>query len=264
MSRCPFATWRPSPNHGGLLVEALGAIEHVEEGTEVGTEATFANPANQVSSHFAIAKTGALDQFVDTDLDAWAQAAGNASYFSVETEGVAGEALTAAQVETFGRLYGWLLTVPNARFGLTVADTVGARGLGWHGMGGAAWGGHLGCPGELRKAQRPDILAAAGAAGPFTLTPPEEAPMDVVLTDPATGGSWCFTTDGEALYTAAGAPYVGAPNGHPEWHAGRLVGGSVVFHAQSGPSPLLWCANADGTRSWFLLERDGRYAKPTG
>lgn len=50
----------------------------------------------------------------------------------------------------------------------TVINTPGAKGFGWHGMGGAAWGGHTGCPGDLRRAQMPQILALAQGSTPTT------------------------------------------------------------------------------------------------
>ncbi len=46
---------------------------------------------------------------------------------------------------------------------LQLADTPAGSGFGWHGMGGNAWGGHPGCPGDQRKAQRYTILVAAKA-----------------------------------------------------------------------------------------------------
>lgn len=172
MARYPNARWQPSPNHGGALTRSLGLVLHVEQGSEAGTAAWFCNPKSQASSHFGVAKTGAVDQFVDTSLQSWAQAAGNASYWSVETEGFATEPLTDAQVQAVADLYRWLHSQPEAAFDFVLAEKPGGLGLGWHGMGAAAWGGHTGCPGDLRKAQRARILTLAHPSAPPPPPPP--------------------------------------------------------------------------------------------
>jgi len=166
MARCPFATWRgdvPNETSRGMVAHR-GLVLHVQQGTEAGTDSWFHNPASQVSAHFGAAKDGSLDQWVDTDDKAWAEAAGNPSWVSVECEGYSGQSLTSAQVSTIGRLFAWLRGLYGFS-GASVDDPAGS-GLGWHGMGGAAWGGHLDCPGDPIKAQRPAILSAAGQATP--------------------------------------------------------------------------------------------------
>jgi hypothetical protein len=166
MARCPFATWEPvTRSHGGAMTAHIGAIMHVNEST--GDIFNWCdNPNNQVSSHFQIMKDGRALQYLDTDVVSWCQANGNSTYVSIETEGYHTEPFTAAQLETFARVMAWLHqthAIP-----LTIADVVGQHGLGWHGMGGAAFGGHYDCPGDQRKAQRAIILqrAAALLAGP--------------------------------------------------------------------------------------------------
>jgi hypothetical protein len=44
---------------------------------------------------------------------------------------------------------------------LQVADSPAGYGLGHHGMGGAAWGGHYDCPGPNNVALKPAIVARA-------------------------------------------------------------------------------------------------------
>jgi hypothetical protein len=87
--------------------------------------------------------------------------AGNDDYLSIETSGFPNQPLTAQQVAACAQILAYV----NAQHGipLTVTDTVGQRGLIAHGDGGAAWGGHTGCPGDLRKAQRPAILSQAAS-----------------------------------------------------------------------------------------------------
>lgn len=169
--RYPRATWKPIPinfSRNGIRRPTLGLVLHVQGGNGE-LSGWFSNPKSQVSSHFWISKAGAVVQYVDTDDRAWAQAAGNPDYLSVETEGYPTEALTNAQITSLAALYAWGAKVfawPNA-----LAEIPGGRGLGWHGMGGTAWGNHPGCPGDKRKAQRKDVLFRA-----FPAPAPEPAP----------------------------------------------------------------------------------------
>jgi N-acetylmuramoyl-L-alanine amidase len=169
MALMPGVVQKPVSAHGGLISSVLGVVEHVTAG-EGDPYNEFANPNNQVSSHFGIGNgqggmaDGLIEQYVDTQYQSWAQAAGNSTYISVETEGEPTEALTAAQVASFGRIMAWA----NATYGvpLVITDTVGQRGLITHGDGGVAWGNHIDCPGDIRKGQRQAILNAAAPAPP--------------------------------------------------------------------------------------------------
>ncbi|MFI2184626.1 N-acetylmuramoyl-L-alanine amidase [Streptomyces sioyaensis] len=160
MPRMPGATWRPVINvHKNGTKEHRGLVLHVQAGDN-SPFGWFDRTDSQASSDFWVSKTGTIEQYVDTGVDyAWAQAAGNPYYASVETEGEPSEALTAAQVEGVAKIYAW----GHKTFGwpLVVVDSTIAHGLTWHGAGGAAWGGHTGCPGDLRKKQRADIMARA-------------------------------------------------------------------------------------------------------
>jgi len=143
----------------GVRDKTLGLILHVQDGNGELT-GWFNNPGSDASSAWQVMKTGKVFQFGDPDVDKfWTQGAGNPDYGAVETEGYPGDALTPEQVEGVARIYakghleeGWPFQL---------AEKPGERGLGWHGMGGAAWGGHYNCPGNLRKAQRATILARA-------------------------------------------------------------------------------------------------------
>jgi hypothetical protein len=139
--------------------KTLGLILHVQAGTGA-LDGWFNNPAAQASSTWQARKTGEIRQFGDPDQDKmWAQAAGNTDYASVETEGQPSEPLTPEQIEAVAQIYAEGSKQEGWPFQL--AEKPGDRGLGWHGMGGAAWGGHTGCPGDIRKAQRAAILARA-------------------------------------------------------------------------------------------------------
>lgn len=155
----PDATRKPLPGDvGGTLTRSAGLVLHVQAGDN-SPWGWFNRPDVKASSHWWVAKSGALEQYVAADRVAWAQAGGNAAWHSVETEGFPGEGLSVAQIATLGRIYRW----GHDRWGwpLHLAESPTGTGLGWHGMGGAAWGGHVGCPGEIRKGQRSAILAAA-------------------------------------------------------------------------------------------------------
>lgn len=65
---------KPSPNYtpgrGGQKPEII--VIHVMAGTLVGTDAWFANPASDVSSHYGIGKNGEIHQYVKESDTAWA------------------------------------------------------------------------------------------------------------------------------------------------------------------------------------------------
>lgn len=161
MARMPNTEWiGPTSNRtAGGMIEVHGLVLHVQQGSEAGSEAWFKNVESQASAHFLNPKSGRLQQLVDTADRAWAQAAGNPYWISVENEGVAPAYLTASQVDNVAQLLAWLhqaYAVPI----VTSMDTMG-RGLAYHGMGGAAWGNHPGCPGAGILGQRGGILTRA-------------------------------------------------------------------------------------------------------
>lgn len=180
MARCSFAQWQGSPNdyQGGMDAQPMGVVLHIEQGYETGTVSEFHNPGAQASAHFGVGKDGHIDQFVDTNDAAWAEVAGNRHWISIEHEGFSGESLTLQQVASDARLVAWLKGHeggPAYNFPLSVTDDINTPGLGWHGMGGDAWGGHFNCPGDPVKAQRQTILAEAGrilGGNPPTPPPP--------------------------------------------------------------------------------------------
>jgi hypothetical protein len=142
--------------------EVRGIVLHTAEGTFDGTISWQRNPASQISSHFITGKTRARPaQMVDTADRAWTQADGNGHWLSIENEGYGSrsEALTSQQVEVCAQIVAKTHLVYGMP--LQATDDPNGRGLGWHGMGGAAWGGHYDCPGQAIKDQRAAILARA-------------------------------------------------------------------------------------------------------
>ena len=109
----------------------LGVVEHVTAG-EGDPYYEFANPANQVSSHFGIGNgqggmaDGLVEQYVDTANKSWAQGAGNTQYLSVETEGVPTQPLTNNQILAFAGIMAWAHNLYNIP--LVISDTPGQKG----------------------------------------------------------------------------------------------------------------------------------------
>lgn len=173
----PWAGPTPNETPGGEL-EVYGLVLHIQDGNQAGSLAWCKNPQSQVSAHFFNSKTGQLQQLVDTADMAWAEAAGNPHWISIENEGWTGQDLTVPQIQAAGRLLGRLYSV--YRVPLEISDNPNTKGLGWHGMGGDAWGGHPDCPGGPVLLQRPHILAAAlqslGENVPNPPVPPRGAP----------------------------------------------------------------------------------------
>ena len=162
MARYPDAHWDgPIPNETPRAMRRpiLGLVLHIEQGSEAGTDSWFHNPKAQASAHFGNPKQGRLDQWVDTNDKAWAEVAGNSRWISVEHEGRSGDRLTHTQIENDAQLLAWLHRTEGVP--LQITDSPNRRGLGWHGMGGQAWGGHLDCPGDPIKHQRAEIITRA-------------------------------------------------------------------------------------------------------
>lgn len=145
---------------GGMSGRLHGLVLHVQQGTEADTVSWFnaiGLPA-PASAHFGNPKHGPLEQFVDTDNMAWAQKAGNHDWISIENEGYVGDSLTPSQVENVAMLLAWLHWAKDVP--LQLADNPASFGLGYHSMGGSAWG-HLYCPGKPIIGQRLTIIELA-------------------------------------------------------------------------------------------------------
>ncbi|MGW0756120.1 peptidoglycan-binding protein [Streptomyces sp. NPDC002814] len=183
----PGALWRPIPinftNNG--QAEVRGVVVHIMAGTLAGTDSWFRNPQARASSHFGTGKAGALYQWVDTSDRAWAQASGNTAWLSVENEGQGGDTLTDAQLDRNAQVLAWAhekYDVP-----LQVAAGPNGRGLGYHAMGGSAWGGHTSCPGSRIVAQLPEIVRRAKQLASNGTAPAEPARYQVTINGLAYG-----------------------------------------------------------------------------
>lgn len=145
----------PFGTHGPFL----GVILHVNV-DETGTPDSFWGPGNpgDVCPNFQVYKDGSIHQMLPLDWQPWCQIDGNFQYAAIETAGLPNEPLTDAQLHACAKI----VRAYHEQMGmeLRIADTPGAKGLGTHEMGGAAWGGHP-CPGAIRSGQRRLILALA-------------------------------------------------------------------------------------------------------
>jgi hypothetical protein len=149
----------------------MGVVCHIQEGFEAGTNSAFHNRTFKASAHFGNPFHGPPDQWVDTKDKAWAQVDGNPRWLSVEFEGFATRkeskahgvpwAPNANQIENAAQLLAWA----HLKYGVPLRTTssVNRGGLGWHGMGGDAWGGHFSCPGWKVKRSRRKIVRRAKA-----------------------------------------------------------------------------------------------------
>ena len=168
----PFPTRNGTFGSGAMM----GVVMHTQVGNNPGTVEWFNNPQSQASAHFCVAQDGGIVQMgpVGKGWIAWAQAAGNPEWYSIEfaDDGQPANPLTQAQVTAGAQILECLSAF--AGFPLQVSDSVTVKGLGWHGMGGAAWGGHPQCPGDVRKAQRAGLVALAAdiRRGPLPPPPP--------------------------------------------------------------------------------------------
>ena len=179
----------PCPNGSWGSGAMMGVLEHTMVGDLPGTVIWFNNPAAQASAHFGVAQDGEVCQFgpVGAGWVAWHAAQANDRWYGIEfaDDGNPGNPLTREQVIAAAQLVECLSAF--AGFPLQVSDSPSVHGFGWHGMGGEAWGGHFDCPGDVRKAQRPQIVALAMAirSGEAPPAPPKPAPAPAPPSIPA-------------------------------------------------------------------------------
>lgn len=154
-SRAHFRPVTYAHEAGKFRDSPLGWILHVVvgDGSPWGTF-EHAPRGKRRFSHLWVAKDGTIEEYTRLEMESWAQVAGNATYWSVETEGHPTEPLTDEQLNTLASWHVYSGTADH------VVDSVGGHGIGTHQMGGAAWGGHA-CPGPIRTGQREEIIHRA-------------------------------------------------------------------------------------------------------
>jgi hypothetical protein len=156
----------PNRHDSGFAAKAKGLVQHTEAGFEAGTFATFMDPSTEVSAFFSVGEDGTAHQYlpVGRGFVAFAEAAGNPYWYSCECEDKLhpGHPMTNIQLQVVAQIFDATATHDGFDYAIT-DDTERGSGLITHGDGKVAWGNHPDCPGEVRKAQRPEIIALACA-----------------------------------------------------------------------------------------------------
>ena len=131
-----------------------------------------------MSAHFWLPKSGQPYQHVDTNVRAYHGVNHNGYSIGVETEGCGAaphaEPLTEHQLNTFARLMVWARATHGIP--LQLSESITQPGLNYHRCAG---GPATGCPCDVRKNARAEILRRAGA-GPAAPTPGDD---DLPLND---------------------------------------------------------------------------------
>jgi hypothetical protein len=175
MAIMPGVAWRPIPVSSSRprRTKGRGVCLHVAV-SEAASLFPYFSTAN-VDSHFYVAKSGTIEQYVDTDLVAYAQLVGNATLISVETQGGVtnpdSEPWTAPQVDALARICRWAHDIEGVPLQVMPDSRPTSRGLGSHRLGIDPWrvsGGELWstangklCPGAAKVAQIPQIRTRA-------------------------------------------------------------------------------------------------------
>lgn len=217
-------------------------VMHIQEGTEAGTDAWFHNAASEVSAHFGNPKTGGLDQWVDTNDRAWAEANYNSVGVSVENEGQSGDSLTTSQLENAAQLLAWVHTVHGTK--LQVTNNPAGAGVIGHGQLGVAGGNHPDCPGAPILAQRQAIVDRALVI--LGQNPPAPVPQG---NDPRYPGYIMLYTPGVAVHF---------DNNVKVWQQRmRDRGWTIGVDGKYGPESARVCGQfqRDSTiHGWYLTE----------
>ena len=240
MARYPKAVWQgplPTSNYAPGPSPKIGIVHHVIVGSESSADGEFHGPGAQLSAHFIVAGPGDTDpdgtviQLLDTDDDCYAQEAGNyppTAYIAVETSGITTTPLSPAQCESLAQLDAWASETHG--FPLNGPVPHGTPGVTGHcnpdGTPDPAWGNHP-CPGPIRLAQIPGIIARARA---LSIPVPPKPPAPVFQgeprmfdRDPVSNGLIGTDRDGnlycDPAVLARGLHIVTLPE-HPDWKAG--------------------------------------------
>ena len=201
MPRMPGAVWRPITARKRRNPIKPERVNYHVAVSEAASLHGYFNVAGRVDSHFYVLKSGTIEQYVDTSVEAYADLQGNPTTISVETQGGLrnpdGEKWTAAQVEALAKIAVWAHKTHGIPLTLARDSKPGAssRGLSWHRLGVPGsfpnswplWGLRVGglkysnaagktCPGTAKIHQMPDVLARAkalngGGGAPTTAAP---------------------------------------------------------------------------------------------
>jgi hypothetical protein len=214
VSQFDCAVWRPIGANTGGALGPIGVLMHQQVGYG-SLYGFFGNPANEVSAHFWIARSGLIEQYVDSNVIAWHAMHLNGAYCGIEFEGMPEDPITDAQVASGGevlaegyRRHGWPLVLVDAAYG---------AGFGYHRMEG---GVNTACPSDLRLSARSAMLAEAGA--PSSAPTPQLEGHNMIASTSTGEGYWTVTRDG-AVGAHGDAVYAGG-GFDPDLVTGEIVG----------------------------------------
>ena len=205
-----------------------GVIMHTMVGTQAGTISWFNNPQAQASAQFGVGFDGAIHQFgpIGQGWIAWHAGAANATWYGIEHEddGDPSRPLTDAQLTASAQLTEMLCGF--AGIPLQVTNSPANWGLGTHSMGGSAWGGHA-CPGDVRAAQRGEVIRRARAirGGGSAPQPPAKPRLEEAVMQIGPGETAGMSWNGDA-YSSVG--FLADPQGTD------VVALRVAVHRDSG------------------------------
>ena len=264
----PFAIQRgplPPTNYAPGGTPKIGVVIHVIEGSADSAMAEFHNVGAELSAHFVVAGPGdpyldgTILQLLDTDLCAYAQAAGNyppTSYIAVEFSGTVATPMSAEQLLAAAKIVSWA----SLEHGFPIVGEVphGTPGVTTHcnpdGSPDPNWGDHP-CPGPLRLAQIPLIVATANElAHPPKPTPPPQPPppqeFNMITSTPSGNGYWVLHPDG-SVWSYGDAKYFGGLNPGAPVGGGALPAGQTAISIESHPG---------GEGYWILSSQHQVYA----
>ena len=207
-----------------------------DSGLPTPHQAGNGNPASVyasrgVSAHFWIPKAGTPVQHVDTGVRSWhGMTAHNNASIGVETEGCGtppnADPLNEHQLSLFGSLMAWAHDVHGIP--LVLSESVSTPGLNYHRCAG---GPATGCPCDVRKNQRSEILARAGGWQPVGGPTEKKVGNDMIASTTDGDGYWIVKPDG-AVYNFGSAQFHGGANdpdaagpGKPHPQPGRVIVG---------------------------------------
>lgn len=244
----------------------------------------YFNKSGIPDSHFYVRKSGVVEQYVDTDWQAFADLNGNDATISIETAGgvvnADSEPWTPEQLESLAQIYAWAVRTHGIAQKLATSSKLGdeSKGLSWHRLGidgnfpslpdiragrlqrggGMVYSKSRGkiCPGGGKIQQIPGIFARAqeilGGVAPTPTPPPAPAPTPPPAPAPGPNldvdGRWGPATT-RALQSALGTPVDG------------IISGQNVAYARSNPGlqPTTWQwvpgSRASGSQLIVALQR---------
>ena len=181
----------PSTNYSPNGTPKIGTVTHVIVGSAGSAISEFKSTGAQLSAHFVICgpgdqwPDGHIFQLLDTDLAAYAQAAGNyppTSYIAMEFSGQPTTPMSAAQIASGAAIDAWASTAHG--FPLVGPVAHGTPGCTTHsnpdGTADPNWGDHA-CPGTIRLAQVPQMIAMAIALVHPTPSPAPPTPGETEM-----------------------------------------------------------------------------------